>query len=102
VPLAAVETCVELVAIAESLVGRSNANASSDLNVAALLGEAAAKGAAANVLVNLPSIGDPAVEGGLTARVTELLGTIEDLAAQTRQVVGSGERRDPIEPDGRA
>jgi hypothetical protein len=31
-----------------------------------------------------------------------LLGAIEDLAAQTRQVVGSGERRDPIEPDGRA
>ncbi|HET7168860.1 MAG TPA: cyclodeaminase/cyclohydrolase family protein [Candidatus Limnocylindrales bacterium] len=98
IPLACVEACLQLVEAAEVLAGRSNANASSDLNVAALLGEAAAKGAAANVLVNLPSIGDSELEGTMTARVTELLGAIEDLASQTRQAVGSGTPRDPIAP----
>ena len=98
VPLACVEACLDLVAAAEALAGRSNANASSDLNVAALLGEAAARGAAANVLVNLPSIGDPSAEGEMRTRVTELLAAIDAITSQTHQVVGSGAPRDPIAP----
>ena len=96
--MSCVEACLELLQAAEALAGRSNPNAASDVDVAALLGEAAGRGAAATVMINLPSTGDPDLEGRLTQRVTELLSAIEDLASQTHQVIGSGERRDPVGP----
>jgi methenyltetrahydrofolate cyclohydrolase len=101
-PLSCVEACFDLLQAAEALAGRSNPNAASDVDVAALLGEAAARGAAANVMINLPSTGDPELEGRLTQRVTELLAAIEDLATQTHEAIGSGNRRDPVEPVGSA
>ena len=99
VPLLTVEACLELVATAESLVGRSNVNASSDLDVATLLAEAAARGAAANVLINLPSIDDESFSGEATARVMSLLSSIEEIVATVHAGVRSGESRDPIEPE---
>jgi formiminotetrahydrofolate cyclodeaminase len=96
VPLLTVEACLELVASAESLVGRSNLNASSDLDVATLLAEAAARGAAANVLINLPSVDDESFSGEATARVMGLLDSIEEIVSSVHAGVRSGESREPL------
>ena len=98
VPLRCLAACAEVVAEAERLAGRSNVNASSDLNVAALLVEAGAQGAAANVRVNLPSVGDADWAETTAARVEDHLARIASLAASTRAIVASGVSRPPVEP----
>ncbi len=95
-PLETVAACREIAAAAESLAGRSNVNASSDLVVSALLSEAAARGAALNVEVNLPSVSDAAWATSARVRVAELLDDVSRLAATTRDVVARGDARQPL------
>ena len=94
-PLRTLEACRDVVTGSEGLAGRSNLNASSDLAVASRLAEAAAHGAAENVLVNLPSLGDEVLADEMRGRVEALLAEIEDLAEATRAHVERGELRDP-------
>ncbi len=67
------QACAEVVALAESLAGRSNRNAASDLEVSALLSLAASQAAAANVYVNLPSTGDERLAADLSSRTAGLV-----------------------------
>jgi formiminotetrahydrofolate cyclodeaminase len=96
VPLECLQACFEVVLAAESLAGRCNQNASSDLTVATLLAEAAAKGAAANVRVNLPSVGDDEWAREVEHKVEDLLTDIQATAASCRSTVASGGLRGPI------
>lgn len=101
VPFRTVEACYEVVSLAEVLAGRSNRNAASDLEVSSLLAVAAARSAAANVYVNLPAIEDEPAARDLLERTESLVDEIDRLASHTREVVRSGEPREPLAP-GRA
>jgi formiminotetrahydrofolate cyclodeaminase len=98
VPFRTVEACLETVGLAEALAGRSNRNASSDLEVASLLAVAASHAAAANVYVNLPAIEDEPAARDLLDRTDRLVDEIDRLADRTRELVRSGATRDPIAP----
>jgi methenyltetrahydrofolate cyclohydrolase len=98
VPLRTLEACRDLVVASEALAGRSNRNAASDLAVASRLAEAAAHGAAENVMVNLPALGNEDRADELRGRVVTLLAEVGDHAESTRAFVELGELRDP-EPD---
>jgi formiminotetrahydrofolate cyclodeaminase len=93
VPLEVVRNCHALVQLIESLTGRSNVNAASDLDVAALLAQAAARGAGANVIINLPSVEDPRYAGTLLADLEGRLHEIESMVAGIHARVNSGSLR---------
>lgn len=88
VPMLVVRECYALIDQVDRLAGRSNLNASSDLDVAARLLEAAARGAGANVIVNLPAIGDERLAdsmlGELEVRLHELVSAVARIASQVR------------------
>ena len=96
VPFRTVEACRELVGLAESLAGRCNTNAASDLEVASLLAVAASHAAAANVTVNLPSIGDEARAAELQQATNAMVDEVDRLATTARAHVHGGETRAPL------
>jgi formiminotetrahydrofolate cyclodeaminase len=94
-PWECVKACGALITAVEALAGRSNVNAASDVLVAALLAEAAARGAAENVRINLPSTGDESYNEAMSCKLDEALHDIAALASKTREIVLSGRVQDP-------
>ena len=88
VPMAIVRECYAVMEHVDRMAGRSNLGAASDLDVAARLLEAAARGAGANVIVNLPAMGDERLAdsmlGELEARTHELESAVARVASQVR------------------
>jgi formiminotetrahydrofolate cyclodeaminase len=86
--MAIVRECYAVMEHVDRMAGRSNLGAASDLDVAARLLEAAARGAGANVIVNLPAMGDERLAdsmlGELEARTHELESAVARVASQVR------------------
>jgi len=87
--------CASVVQIVDALAGRSNVNAASDLDVAALLLEASAEGAAANMRINLPSVTDAPFVAEVQDEVGRALATTHRVAAEVRRIVAEGTAREP-------
>jgi formiminotetrahydrofolate cyclodeaminase len=90
-----VRECHLLLNEVEALAGRSNLNAASDLEVAGRLAAAAARGAGANVLINLPMVGDESYAGAMTAELNGLLIGIDRTLSSISEIVAGGTLRDP-------
>jgi formiminotetrahydrofolate cyclodeaminase len=95
-PFRTVQACLQVALTAESMAGRSNKNASSDLEVAGLMAVAAARSAAANVYINLPSMGDDDAAQDMLVRTGAMVDDIERLSSRIREVVRGGETRPPL------
>jgi glutamate formiminotransferase/formiminotetrahydrofolate cyclodeaminase len=83
VPLETARACVRVMELAAAVAARGNSNAVSDAGVAALLADAACKGAVYNVRINVSALGDKS-KG---ARLVEECGRLLSLAAERLQSV---------------
>jgi len=83
VPLETARACVRVLELAAAVAARGNTNAVSDAGVAALLADAACKGAVYNVRINVSALDDKS-KG---ARLTEECGRLLKLAAERVQAV---------------
>jgi glutamate formiminotransferase/formiminotetrahydrofolate cyclodeaminase len=89
VPLETARACAEVAELAAAVALRGNANAVSDGGVAALLAEAACKGAAYNVRINVSSLSDRSLGERL---VDEAKTLVERTSRAATEAVGAVER----------
>jgi formiminotetrahydrofolate cyclodeaminase len=92
-PMAVVEASCGLVGLLEAMAETCNARLLSDLAIAAILGEAAARSGAWNVLVNLPLVTSPAERTRLTNRLADRLASAASSAYRVEVI---SRRRAPL------
>ena len=92
VPYGVLESCAELVRLADTAAARGNRNSLSDAGVAGLAARAAAEGAYYNVRINLPGLRDEAfklrIRESAQALRTEVLRRAEDLQKRVESTFG--------------
>jgi glutamate formiminotransferase/formiminotetrahydrofolate cyclodeaminase len=89
VPLETARASVEVAKVAVLVAEKGNTNAVTDAGIAALLAEAACKGADYNVRVNVSALDDPAKGARLASESRQLVKTVADLAAKVAAKVES-------------
>ena len=89
VPLDALRACREALISVRRLAELANPNLITDVGVAALLLEAAAGGAALNVAVNVPSVGDQELAAKVSAELSASLAECAKLSKETQDAVAA-------------
>lgn len=87
VPLRTMEIALDALKVAESLIGKSNPNCSSDIGVGALNLKSALMGAWLNVKINLPGIKDEALRNELFEKGNTLLEEGNKIADRCYEIV---------------
>jgi glutamate formiminotransferase/formiminotetrahydrofolate cyclodeaminase len=87
IPLETARACASVAALAATCAEKGNTNAASDAGVAALMAEAACKGAAYNVRINVSSMSDKAAGAPLAAEAIKLVAAASADAARATAAV---------------
>jgi glutamate formiminotransferase/formiminotetrahydrofolate cyclodeaminase len=87
VPLETARACARVAELAAVVAERGNTNAASDAGVAALLAEAACKGAAYNVRINVASLDDKAQGASLIEEIARVVRDCSDAAARATAAI---------------
>ena len=87
VPLDTARACARVAELAATVAVKGNSNAVSDAGVAALLAEAACRGAAYNVRINVAAMDDKSRGEPLVADVVELVARTSEFAAKATAAV---------------
>ena len=87
IPLETARACAEVAALAVTCAHHGNSNAVSDAGVAALLAEAACRGAAYNVRINVSAMADKTAGQPLSAAAAALVVETHTLAQQATAAV---------------